>query len=290
MVFMPSCGHCIYCGEGRPALCEPGAAANGAGSLLNGDIRLSDNPGPIHPHLGCSAFATHAVVSERSLVRIDQDLPLDEAALFGCAVLTGVGAAVNTRRSGPANSVAVIGSAGSPCRADGRQGGRSACLVAVDLSPEKAGAGQELGATDCFDGRDTDALAAFAKTTGGLDVALRWRARSRRWSLLQPDRRGGTTVTAERAADRQPAAVGCPPGRRGTHVEGQLHRRLRAAARCPALHALYRAGRLPVDRLISGEPLRPDDSTRLRPPRAAPPCARSFVLGGHWPPVKTQVR
>src|SRR6185295_7123456 len=98
MVFVPSCGHCLPCAEGRPALCEPGAAANTAGTLLSGARRLSRNGTPVHHHLGCSAFAEYATVSRRSLVKIDKELPLDEAALFGCAVLTGVGAVINTAK------------------------------------------------------------------------------------------------------------------------------------------------------------------------------------------------
>src|ERR1700681_3725380 len=86
LVFVPSGGLCEPCAEGRPALCEPGAAANGAGTLLSGARRLSRNGQPIHHHLGCSVFAEYATVSRRSVVKIDRDLPLDEAALFGCAV------------------------------------------------------------------------------------------------------------------------------------------------------------------------------------------------------------
>src|SRR6266536_2710125 len=98
MVFVPSCGHCLPCAEGRPALCEPGAVANTAGTLLSGARRLSHHGQPIHHHLGCSAFAEYATVSRRSLVKIDSALPLDEAALFGCAVLTGVGRSSTRRR------------------------------------------------------------------------------------------------------------------------------------------------------------------------------------------------
>src|SRR3954470_54179 len=96
MVFVPSCGHCAPCAEGRPALCEPAAVANGAGTLLGGGRRLSRNGEPINHLLGCAAFAEYATVSRRSLVKVDPELPLAEAALFGCAVLTGVGAVVNT--------------------------------------------------------------------------------------------------------------------------------------------------------------------------------------------------
>src|SRR5262249_31634633 len=112
MVFVPSCGHCLPCSEGRPALCEPGAAANGAGTLLSGRRRLHGNGGEVHLRPGASAFAEYATVSRRSLIKIDRELPLDEAALFGCAVLTGVGAVINTARVAAGSSVAVIGLGG----------------------------------------------------------------------------------------------------------------------------------------------------------------------------------
>ena len=96
LVFVPSCGRCGPCAAGRPALCEPGAKANGAGTLLSGERRLTFRAEPVNHHLGVSAFADHAVVARESCVKVDPGLPLDIAALFGCAVLTGVGAVVNT--------------------------------------------------------------------------------------------------------------------------------------------------------------------------------------------------
>src|ERR1043166_1542944 len=98
MVFVPSCGHCSPCAEGRPALCEPGAVANGQGTLLSGARRLARGGEAVNHHLGCSVFAESATVSRRSIVKIDPSVPLHEAALFGCAVLTGVGAVVNTAK------------------------------------------------------------------------------------------------------------------------------------------------------------------------------------------------
>ncbi|HEY9447477.1 MAG TPA: alcohol dehydrogenase catalytic domain-containing protein, partial [Burkholderiales bacterium] len=112
LVFVPSCGHCGPCAEGRPALCEPGMAANTAGTLLSGERRIFRDGKPDNHHLGCSAFAEAAVVSRRSVVKIDPELPLQEAALFGCAVLTGVGAVVNTARICAGASVAVVGLGG----------------------------------------------------------------------------------------------------------------------------------------------------------------------------------
>src|SRR6266446_10497143 len=112
LVFVPSCGHCLPCAEGRPALCEPGAAANTAGTLLSGARRLHRNGSEVHHHLGISGFAEYATVSRRSLVKVDRELPLDQAALFGCAVLTGVGAVINTAKVPAGTTVAVVGLGG----------------------------------------------------------------------------------------------------------------------------------------------------------------------------------
>src|SRR6476469_9697282 len=112
LVFVPSCGHCGPCAEGRPALCEPGAVANGAGTLLSGERRLTRRGTPINHHLGCSVFAEYATVSRRSVIKIDAELPLEQAALFGCAVLTGVGAVVNTAQVRAGATTAVIGLGG----------------------------------------------------------------------------------------------------------------------------------------------------------------------------------
>src|SRR5260370_18491466 len=106
MVFVPSCGHCLPCAEGRPALCEPGAAANGAGTLLSGQRRLHRNGAEVHHHLGVSAFAEYATVSRHSLVKIEKGLPLDEAAWFGRAALTGGRAVMNTAKVSAGSSVA----------------------------------------------------------------------------------------------------------------------------------------------------------------------------------------
>ena len=94
--FVPACGVCAACDSGRPALCDPALAANLAGTLLSGAKRLRANGGDVHHHLGVSAFATAATVARNSVVRIDRSLPFEHAAVFGCAVITGVGAVVNT--------------------------------------------------------------------------------------------------------------------------------------------------------------------------------------------------
>src|SRR5262249_37297525 len=147
------------CSEGRPALCEPGAAANGAGSLDTGAVRLSDETGRIHHHLGVSAFAERAVVSRHSLIKVDRDLPFVEAALFGCAVLTGVGAVVNTAEVRAGSSVAVIGLGGVGLASVlGAVAAGARRIVAVDLSPQKLTLAKELGATAVVDGGAEDCV------------------------------------------------------------------------------------------------------------------------------------
>ena len=137
-VFVPSCGSCGPCAEGRPALCEPGAAANAKGTLLSGETRLKRGEETVHHAIGVSCFAEYAVVSERSLVKIDSTLSPEEAALFGCAVITGVGAVVNTAKVIPGSTVAVIGLGGVGLNALlGAKLAGARKVVAVDLVDSK---------------------------------------------------------------------------------------------------------------------------------------------------------
>lgn len=112
MVFLPRCGECSGCRTGGKQPCVPGTAANTAGTLFHGASRLERAGTPVKHHLGVSAFATHAVVDRRSVVRVDDDIPADVAAVLGCAVLTGGGAVLNAARPGPTDSVAVVGLGG----------------------------------------------------------------------------------------------------------------------------------------------------------------------------------
>jgi alcohol dehydrogenase len=256
MVFVPSCGHCLPCAEGRPALCEPGAIANNAGTLLSGARRLHRNGGDVHHHLGCSAFAEYATVSRRSLVKIDQELPFDEAALFGCAVLTGVGAVINTAKVSAGSSVAVIGLGGvglSSLLGAVAVGARR--IVAVDLSDDKLGLARQLGATDTFNPGNPSAIDEIrSATAGGVEFAFEMAGSVKAMDLAYKiTRRGGTTITA-----------GLPPP---NHTFALPQVNLVAEERTikgsyigtcvpirdlPRYIELYRGGKLPVDRLMSG--------------------------------------
>ena len=198
LVFVPSCGHCAPCAEGRPALCEPAAAANGAGTLLSGARRLSRHGKELHHHMGVSCFAEYATVSRRSLVKIDRDVPLDQAALFGCAVLTGVGAVVNTARVPAGASVAIVGLGGVGLAALlGAVAAGAERIIAVDLSAQKVAFARQLGATDGFEAGAQAAEEIREATKGGVDFALEMAGSVKALELAyRITRRGGTTVTA----------------------------------------------------------------------------------------------
>jgi len=256
-VFVPSCGHCEPCTVGRPALCEPGAAANGAGTLLSGARRLHSGDGTaVNHHLGVSAFADFATVSRHSLVKVDPDLPLNEAALFGCAVLTGVGAVFNTAQVPAGSSVAVIGLGGvglSSLLGAVATGARR--IVAIARSEHKLAFARELGATDTFNARDPDAIAEIkAATQGGVEYAFEMAGSPSALDMaFQITRRGGTTVTGG-----LPAPTATLPLHPVTLVaeertlKGSYIGTAVPGRDIPRYIELYRRGRLPVDKLLSG--------------------------------------
>jgi alcohol dehydrogenase len=257
MVFMPSCGHCMPCAEGRPALCEPGAVANGAGTLLSGARRLHCDGVDVNHHLGVSAFAEYAVMSRRSVIKIDPALPLHEAALFGCAVLTGVGAVVNTARLQPGQTAAVIGLGGVGLASVlGAIASGARQIVAIDLADDKLGLARQLGATDTVNARAEDAAEQIrAVTGGGVDVAFEMAGSARAMELAYKiTRRGGKTVTAGLPPPNATLAlplVNLVAEERtvmGSYIGSCVPTR-----DIPRYVGLYQRGRLPVDRLMSGK-------------------------------------
>ncbi|MDI6623718.1 MAG: zinc-dependent alcohol dehydrogenase family protein [Brevundimonas sp.] len=256
MVFMPSCGHCDPCAGGRPALCEPGAAANGKGELLGGGVRLHDGSGDLHHHLGCSAFASHAVVSRRSLVKIDADLPFEQAALFGCAVLTGVGAVVNTAGVRAGQSVVVVGLGGVGLSSVlGALASGASPVVAVDLSEDKLALARSLGPVRTVNAGDADAVDQVRALTGGgadfvFEMAGSVRALEAAWRMT---RRGGTTVTAGLPPPEAALAVNVVQlVAEERTLKGSYIGTCVPSRDIPRYVALFREGRLPVDRLLTG--------------------------------------
>lgn len=256
LIFRPACGACPDCAVGRPALCGPGGESNGTGSLLGGYKRLSlPTGGALNHHLGCAAFAEYATVSRRSVVPIDRDVPWEQAALFGCAVLTGAGAVFNTAKIEAGARTAVVGLGGvgfSSLLAALASGARD--VVAIDMLPAKLELAKQLGATSTFDARDPDVIAKVkAATGGGVDYAFEMAGVVPALELAyRITRRGGTTVTAglpNPSAAWPLQAVSLIAEERtlkGSYIGSCVPSR-----DVPRFVAMFRAGRLPVDRLLS---------------------------------------
>ena len=253
--FVPSCGHCLPCQEGRPALCEPGANANSVGTLLSGERRLHKDGTDIHHHLGISGFAEYAVVSRNSLIKVDPEIPFDEVALFGCAVMTGVGAVVNSARVPAGSSVAVVGLGGvGLCAILGALVAGARTIIAVDINPAKLKTALELGATAAFDARDPEVTEQIrAETDGGVEFAFETAgAVPAMQTAINITRRGGTTVTAGLPHPKHhlsfPQVLLAAEERtiKGSYVGSCV-----PARDIPRFIELYKKGRLPVNRLLT---------------------------------------
>jgi alcohol dehydrogenase len=256
MVFTPMCGECLACREGHPGQCEPGQSANGAGTLLGGHRRLSQHGTPMHHHAGISGFAQHAVIHRTSLVKTDDQLPWDVAALFGCAVLTGVGAAINTAKVFPGAQVAVVGLGGVGLSAVlGARLANAARVIALDVLDDKLEIARAFGATDVLNVGDAQAVSKIRTMTGGgVDFALETAGSVEAMEVAyRMTRRGGTTVTVglpHPDARWQLQHVHLTAEERtvkGSYIGSCLPSRDMAR-----YIDLYRKGVLPVDRLISG--------------------------------------
>ncbi|MDR5774511.1 MULTISPECIES: zinc-dependent alcohol dehydrogenase family protein [unclassified Caballeronia] len=256
VVFVPSCGHCAPCAEGRPALCEPGAAANGAGTLLSGERRLSHGGEPLNHHLGCSVFAEYATVSRRSVVKIDPAVPLGDAALFGCAVLTGVGAVVNTAQVRVGASVAVIGLGGVGLAAlIGAHAAGARQIIAIDLADDKLEQARALGATHTVNAGQDNALEQIRSlSSGGVEFAFEFAGSIRALDLAyRITRRGGMTVTAglpPSTANWPLPAVSLVAEERT--LKGSYIGTCVPSRDIPHYVDLYSQGRLPVNKLLTG--------------------------------------
>ncbi len=255
MIFVASCGKCRFCVEGRPALCEPGRGANIKGSMLRGGTRISRNGENINHMLGVSCFAEHAVVSRESVLRIDKDLPLAEAALFGCAVVTGVGAVLNTANMRAGSTVAVVGLGGVGLNAlmAARLAG-AARIIAIDLLDDKLDLASRLGATETHNAAAEGLVRDIFKATGGgVDYAFETAGAVKALELaFAITRTGGTTISAglpDRDARMQLPAAVLMLGERT--LKGSFMGSAVPARDIPAYIDLYRQGRLPVDQLMS---------------------------------------
>jgi alcohol dehydrogenase len=254
--FLPTCGHCPMCVAGRASLCEPGVAANRAGRLLSGAVRFrKSGDGAVNHHSGVAGYSQFTVVARESVVKIDPEVPPETAVLFGCAVMTGVGAVVNTARVAAGTSVAVFGAGGVGLSTImGAKAVGAHPIVAVDRLASKLDLAKQCGATHCVNAADTDPVAAVRELTrGGAETAFE--AVGEEKSIAQAfgaTRRGGRTVVIGLThPDRMltiPALTITAEERvlMGSYMGSCVPQR-----DIPRFIAMYRAGLLPVDQLRS---------------------------------------
>tara|TARA_R110000764_G_scaffold88923_1_gene170177 strand:- start:2606 stop:3733 length:1128 start_codon:yes stop_codon:yes gene_type:complete len=253
--FLPSCGHCPNCQTGRAALCEPGAKANGEGVLLGGNKRIRKEEDYYYHHLGVSGFADYTVASIDSLVKIDPEISFEIAALFGCAVMTGVGAVVNTAQLKFGESVLVVGLGGVGLSAIlGAKAAGASRIIAADLLPSKREAALFMGAHYAIDSSDPNALQELKDLTGGgVDVAVEFAGAIPALDFaFQAAKRGGTAVTA--ALPHPDARLKLSPvmlvGQEKT-LKGSYLGSCVPTRDIPAYIELFKSGRLEVEKLIS---------------------------------------
>jgi alcohol dehydrogenase len=253
--YVASCGHCEMCSVGRPALCEPATVANAKAVFKDGTTRLHQGSTRIHHHSGVAGFAEYSVLPEEALVKIDKSIPFEHAALFGCGVVTGVGAVINSAEAKPGQFIAVVGLGGV---------GLSAVLaalaigagkvLALDLSQEKLQFAKELGVHHALNAADEDVIEQVLALTGGgvlcaIETAGSGQALQTAYNIT---RRGGTTV-----------AAGMPGAETMINLS---HLKIAAEERCikgsymgscvakrdiPRYLNMFQNGILPVNRLMS---------------------------------------
>ena len=256
MTVATGCGHCRLCADSRGLLCESVAAARGQGLLTNGRRHLSRGAAPYYHYAGISSFAQYAVTVPTSLVRIDPAVPLDVAALFGCAVVTGAGCVFNAAKVRPGQSVAVLGLGGVGLNAVMAARASSASdIIGIDVNPQRFELARELGCTMTLLANDPDLVAqARERSGGGVDFAFEISGSPAAMATANAiTRKGGEVVCVGLGSVSQlyqyshASLVLEEKVFRGTFMGSCVPER-----DIPRFVRLYQDGKLPVDRVLSG--------------------------------------
>jgi len=249
----PTCGRCHYCVIGRPNLCE--RRQPGRGVLPDGTTRMSLGGAPVYHYGHVATYASRTVVHESCAIRIDPAMPLDRAALIGCSVMTGVGAVLNTAAVPAGASVAVFGVGGVGLNVV--QGGALVAahpIIAVDLLPAKLEHARAVGASHLVDASREDPVAAIrAITRRGADFTFvavgATRPITQAVDALAP---GGTCVLIGVPESGAMVPMDVRPMVTGERVvRGSSYGSARTREDLPRMVALYRAGKLRIDELIT---------------------------------------
>lgn len=251
-----ACGNCRYCIVGRPNICDFGrGAVIGQGYLSDGTTRLRKGDTTYHHFLGISTMAEYTVCDERSVVKVQDDVPLDKAALVGCAVMTGVGAVINTAKPSPGESVAVFGAGGVGVSViQGAVLSGTYPIIAVDNRAEKLETARRFGATHTVNAAEVDPVEAVHDITGiGADYTFEAIGNvgvmRQAWDATA---KGGTEVVIGGAAMDDEVSIPALdfPFTEKT-IRGTGYGGARMGVDIPRLLDLYRAGRLNLDDMVT---------------------------------------
>lgn len=250
------CGTCHFCRIGRVSLCDQGAQINLTSLLPDGTTRLHKDGKDLYPFSGLGTMAESAVVPQNAAVKVPPDTPLDKAALVGCGVMTGAGAVFNAAKVTPGSRVAVFGTGGVGLNTiQGAAIAGAEQVIAVDVNPRKLEFAKRFGATHTVDASKDDPAGAIKEITGGIGADYTFEAIGRKESIEQAyaaARKGGTCVVIGLAPYSESVSlnafllpiqekrlVGCWYGSANPHLD------------IPRLLALYRAGKLKLDELVT---------------------------------------
>ncbi len=249
MSFKPFCGSCFYCLSGQPNLCNDRSLNALAAS------RISRNGQPILQFANVGSFAEYMLTTENGLVKIPEDMPMAEAALIGCGVMTGVGAALYTAKVPGGASVAVIGCGGiglniiQGCRLAG-----AAKIIAIDIVPSKLELATRFGATHTLDATDVDVLEAVRELSEGAGVEYAFEAigstdcARQAFDITRP---GGTAVIVGMMPQNSEIKVPGPAFLQEKKMIGCMYGSTRFREHMPKLIALFLQGRLDLSSLVS---------------------------------------
>lgn len=249
--FTVFCGSCEFCVSGRPSLCVDSSTKRPKEGEPK--LRLPDGT-PIAQFLNLSAFAEQMLVHENACVAISKDMPLDRAALLGCAVITGAGAIFRDSKVTPGETVAVIGCGGIGLSAvNAAKIAGAGKIIAIDPVPEKREIARKMGATHVFDAMADDLIKQVAKLTdGGVDYAIEAVGRPNTaelaWNLL---RRGGTATILGMIAPGQSVSIPGPTFLTGKKLQGSLLGSMRFPVDLPRLVQMYLDGLLDLDTMVA---------------------------------------
>ncbi|MBI1736721.1 MAG: Zn-dependent alcohol dehydrogenase [Candidatus Rokubacteria bacterium] len=251
-----SCGECEECTGGRPALCAAGLEIRRTGRLLDGTSRFSADGAEIKHFNGVSTFSAYSVIPERAVLKIPTDLPLDRAALLGCAVITGVGAVFNCAKVRPGSSVVVVGTGGVGLNVvQGAAMAGAEKIIAVDLLDRKLEFARQFGATHTVNASGGDAVAAVRELTGGRGVDYAFEVIGLPKTMRQAydclAKRGLAVIVGVSPFTAEVSVPVMTLVFEERMLTGSIYGSARPRHDIPKLIDLYRAGKLKLDELLT---------------------------------------